>query len=73
MDANTYTPFTPCVDDPIAQHQSASSTYEIPATELLNDVGTGISAIRADKSHGKIWPKGGLLNFLDGLRERERL
>lgn len=55
--SNTYTPFTPCVNDPIAQHEAASTTDEISAAELLYDVGVWISAVWTDESYCEIWPE----------------
>ena len=69
----TYTPFTPRVNDPVAQHKSTSPTDKISTAEFLYNIGVGISTVGTYESHCKIWPKSRLDSFLKRLSKGKRL
>lgn len=62
--SRTYTPFTSSINNPVAQYQSACPTHKVSTAELLNNIGIGISAVGADKTHSKIWTECLLQRFL---------
>lgn len=69
----TYTPFTPRINDPVAQHKSTSPTDEVSAAEFLYDVWIWISAVGTYEPHCEIGSKGGLDSFLKRLSKGKGL
>ena len=69
----TYSPLTPRVNNPIAQHQPTSATDEIPAAELLDYVRIWVSTFRANETNSEVRAEGLLLSLLARMSEREGL